>query len=303
MRTINMLRLLVLFMVNYCLCLNTNMIRNTLEHLDFKPPISITGTWPIKIKLANNLMENQKYLVFKNKYIASTVCCQDLQKLNQVALEDEKSSTLIIPNQAMFYHVLETLECSIDEEVFMMNEVTKEIFEAYTINKVKTVRKIAWVDDDYTLHWLEDKNMITRRSNFHGLYLKSYTGSGSIGDWAKVKPNFASEAPYFANNGTYDVTNHLSGVVFDVVSIMKSELNFTTNYYKRKDNQIGAVIEYANGTYGGVGIIPDLFHGKVDIIATPIVMKTMRIPYMDFLPPNGFIFGKLIQNNSLPKNH
>ena len=168
----------------------------------------------------------------------------------------------------------------------------KEVFESYTINNVKIRKKLGYFDSDYHFNWIEDQDMIKRRSNFQGIHLKSLTIPS--GDWIKLKPSYSSEATYFANNQTYDVTQHVGGILIDMFEILKSQLNFTVKYHMRKDRQYGNVVKYSNGTFGGTGSVTDLYNGKADVLTATIVMTNMRIPYLDFLPPSNSTFGKMI---------
>ena len=150
------------------------------------------------------------------------------------------------------------------------------------------------INNELTLVWNEEQSIIKRRSNFHEINLKSWTGPA--GDFIKLNSKYTSEASYFPNNDTYDITQHVGGIIIDLFSIFQSELNFTTNYYIRKDSKFGAVIQYSNGTFGGVGMIPDLFHGKAEIINAPLFMSLSRFPYLDYLPAIDFALSKFLEN-------
>jgi len=168
--------------------------------------------------------------VFENKlFEEKIVCSQKFQDTDQIVLKDRNSVTLAILNQETFDVVLENYICLINEEVYLLNENTGHIFETYTTNSVKTKRKVAFFGEDLQIIWTENKNMIERRSNFHGIHLKSLTGPS--GDNVKLDSKYSKEAPYFSSNDTYDITQHVGGMIIDLFSIFQSELNFTTNYY------------------------------------------------------------------------
>ena len=283
--------LLLVIMLENSSCFNLNMVAHLTTDLDLKPPMTVVGPWQLRIKLIKHFVGNNQYVLFKNELIEEkSVCSQKLQDLDQIVLRDSKSVTLVILNQETFDAVLENYICSINEEVYLLNENTGHIFETYTINNIKTKRKVAFLGEDLQIIWTENKNMIKRRSNFHGIHLKSL--AGPAGDFIRLSPKYSSEAPYFSNNETYDITQHVSGKFIDLFSIIQSDLNFTTSYFSRKDDKYGTVIRYSNGTFGGVGIVPDLFHGKADIANTALLMTLSRFPYLDYLPAIDFALGK-----------
>ena len=296
-KTLQVLVILVIIINHQSICFELKPYSNAiLKNLDFKSPISIIGGNKSMIPTyAKHIYATGKYVTFHNH--DQFICGVKIQGPNLVAFKDQKTVTLVISKHPMFDLILEKMECKINKEVYFLKETTKELFETFTINNIKTLTKIAWMDEDYKLIWLEDQDMIKRRSNFQGIYVKSLTGIS--GDNVKLEPSYLSQAPYFDNNGTYDVTNYASGVIIDILSLMTSALNFTTKYYRRRDRKVGAVKKYPNGTYGGIGIIPDLYHGKAEMIALAIVMKTSRIKYMDFLPPIDFTYGIKIVHMAL----
>ena len=279
-----------------CIGIKNNHVSGLLDNFDFNSPITIISNKQAKLKFVKQFSNNGKYVMFQNE--DQTICGLKLQEQNQIAFKDGRTVTLVIL-KSTFDLTLKAMQCMINEEVYFLKERTGDIFETYVINNIKIERKVALINDDLTLVWNEDKSIIKRRSNFHGIYLKCLTGK--TGSNIKLNSNYSIEAPYFHNNETYDVTNHIGGVIIDIFSIIKSELNFTTNYYMRKDNKFGTVIKYSNGTYGGIGIVSDLFHGKADILPTGLSITLSRIPYLDYLPSINFTFGKMNLNQKLNK--
>ena len=271
------------------------MVAHLTTDLDLKPPMTVVGPWQLRIKLIKHFVGNNQYVVFKNELIEEkSVCSQKLQDLDQIVLRDSKSVTLVILNQETFDAVLENYICSINEEVYLLNENTGHIFETYTINNIKTKRKVAFLGEDLQIIWTENKNMVKRRSNFHGIFLKSLTLS--TGDDVKLNKEFSYKATYFPNNGTYDITEYITGIIIDAFSTIQNTLNFTTKYYMRADRKVGQVMKYSNGTLGGVGIIPDVFLGKADFIAAPLSITLPRMPYLDYLPELNFTYGMKVFN-------
>ena len=272
-------------------CLDMNLVTNAVNSLKFKPPITIISSLEDKVKLVKYFFQINQYMVFQDLNLEQSVCEANLHVPNHKLIK-EGPSTLVILNQSMFEFALNNMKCEINQEVLLLNENTKELFETYTINNVKIKKKLGYFDSDNGFNWIEEQDMVKRRSNFQGIHLKSLTIPS--GDWIKLKPSHLAEATYFANNQTYDVTQHVGGILIDMFEILKSQLNFTAKYYMRKDRQYGNVVKYSNGTFGGIGSVPDLYNGKVDVLTATIVMTNMRIPYLDFLPPSNSTFGKMI---------
>lgn len=289
-QTVNLLVFLVILTNHEYLCLDIESYSNViLKNFDFKSPITLIGNVQNISKYTKHFSKNGKYVAFQN--YDQTVCGVKLLKSNQIAFKDGKAATLVILKKSTFDLVLNEMVCMLNEEVYLLNENTREIHETYTIKNIRIQRMIARISQDLTFVWTENQSIVKRRSNFHGVHLKSLTGPS--GDNVKLDPKYSEEAPYFSSNDTYDITKHVGGIIVDLMSIFQTELNFTTNYFMRKDRQYGTVIKYSNGTYGGVGIVSDLFHGKADILPSPLSMTLSRFPYMDFLPSIDFLTGKL----------
>jgi hypothetical protein len=72
----------------------------------------------------------------------------------------------------------------------------------------------------------------------------------------------------------------------EVLSILETELNFTTRQYKRQDGAWGSVtVDPNTGMLISSGMINDVISGNADIIATSISMQIERSLTVDFLPP------------------
>ena len=82
---------------------------------------------------------------------------------------------------------------------------------------------------------------------------------------------------------TFDVSQHVSGVVIDALKAIAMKLNFTITFHLRKDRKWGSVTEYSNGTLVATGMVGDVYHERANIIAAYPVMTENRVPYLDFL--------------------
>ena len=267
-------------------CFNLTLVVNLLSNFNFKSPMTILSNEKImQIKLIKNLFQNGNFLKFDD--FTEDFCQADLNDLMHLAIMENNQRTLIFPMKPSLDQSMDLMKCSINEEVYLFNDQTKEIFETYVINDHKIVRTLGKLNEDYKMEWYEDFSLVKRRSNFQGKHFKALTGT--YGSWTVLNKTFLSEAHFFTNNGTYLVTNYVSGILIDVMEIMKRELNFTMDYYVNKVRGThGHVIDYGNGTFGGTGNIPDVFFGKVDMLVVAIAIKVYRTPYLDFLPASEY---------------
>ena len=86
---------------------------------------------------------------------------------------------------------------------------------------------------------------------------------------------------------------YFGGASNEILQTLEAELNFTTSIFKRKDGYWGSVQTAENVTHFGRGMIGDLFHGKVDILAVQLVVNVERSKHFDFLTPMASDFGSI----------
>ena len=276
----------VLALIGGIQCLEIDLITKTLNGLDFKSAIEVQSDRTKQIQMSKEIFLQGHYFQQINKY-------QDLCKVNissmSMLVTDTSSKVLIVSKSEIITQMLSQMECDINQMVYLLNEQSLEVFETYVINNVRTSRRVGKVSQDSDFQWIENSSMMKRRSNFYGIHLKSLTSPS--GDNVILDSKYSKEAPLFSSNDTFEITKHVSGIIIDIISIFQGELNFTTNYFMRKDRKFGTVIKYSNGTFGGIGIVSDLFQGKADIIAGTLAITSSRIPYVDYLPSMNFTIG------------
>ena len=273
-------------------CLSLTMVADLLGHLDFKSPFTV---------LSNDINVNVAAIkkLFNNKYFVDfdendqNICGTDLHRKTSVIVRDIKSDVLIIPKEEYFHQILNDMECEIDKQVYLLDINSMSIFETYSINNKKMSGKLALIGQEYEIIWLKNPSIFQCRSNFQGKHFEALTAT--YGSWAVVNRTYFSEVPYFKENDAYLVNNYVSGILIDIMNIMKKELNFTINFYEKRVRNWSTVIAYPNGTYGGTGYIADVFFGKFDMLVTAVAIKDYRLPYLDFLPASEYYPG----NNSL----
>ena len=205
-------------------------------------------------EIPNNSKDiRQKVLVYVNE---NEPKIQDIQL--RLKKHDDVELILMLSNEK-FDEIYETLEVEIDQPVYFYKISTQEIFEKYVINKKDIKRKLGSISKNKQFFWEKDvnPNLILRRANFHGLRLKAmveFTGSMVGAD-----PDYVNKAPYFPNNQTYLVNGYTYGKYNDVLETLQSQLNFTTDLYKRKETAWGYIYPQPNGTYIGTGIKKTFF--------------------------------------------
>lgn len=201
-----------------------------------------------------------------------------------MVITDCQSLTLVVFTNTTSDNILQKMECKINQQVYFLSVDAKEVFETYTINNHKIVQKIGEIDNQQVLKWLKNPNFIERRMNFYGIHFKALVEQDGI--WAKIEDKFSTEAPFFSNNQTWDISDYVSGVVMNVLDEMKLKHNFTVRYYLRKDRKWGNVIQLANGTVQESGMVGDIYFDRADIIACTPSFRLVRISILDYIIPS-----------------
>jgi hypothetical protein len=85
----------------------------------------------------------------------------------------------------------------------------------------------------------------------------------------------------------------------ELLSILETELNFTTKFYKRQDGIWGlATIDKITGKLNASGMLTDLVSGKADMIATNLAIIYERSFALDYLHPLSSVYvGLFIRND------
>ena len=184
----------------------------------------------------------------------------------KILLKVSTTAVLIVLNGGFD---IEDFYSNIGQAVYFYNISSNEVFEKYQINGIKIQQSLGFYRTSFNeFFWTKSitKEMVKRRSNFHGLTLKAmaeFSGLNMVGN-----SDYLTKAPYFNENQTYLINGFTSGYIDDIFQIMQQRLNFTASIYKRKVTSWGKVLRHDNGTLEGIGIIGDLFHRKADLIGT-----------------------------------
>ena len=118
------------------------------------------------------------------------------------------------------------------------------------------------------------------------------------GGLMNARKSFKKDAPYYSSNETFKVNNYTYGVYQDMLQILESQLNFSTELYKRKDEVYGYVYAQPNGSYSATGVVGDVFLKRVDIGVANFAINLERAIYVDFLRPlNPFMIGTYVASD------
>ena len=270
-------RIILTFLIAIIKTSKSGLIQSVLNQLHFKSPFNIQSEKAHQVSLTKELPSNDIYI---NVQRSNTICDTEVEA--QMVITDCQSLTLVVLKNAT--SILEEMECKVNEQVYFLNVDTKEVFETYIINNNKIVQKVGEINNELDMKWFQSANFIERRMDFYGIHFKALVEQDGI--WAKIDDKFSTEAPFFPNNQTWDISDYVSGVVMDVLEEMKSKYNFTLRYYLRKDRKWGNVIHLANGTVQESGMVGDIYYDRADIIACTPSFRLVRLSILDYIIPS-----------------
>ena len=164
----------------------------------------------------------------------------------------------------------------LNQEIFVINLSTLEMYEIYRISGAIVKSSIGKCDPKTLTFQFQDPDRWSneigkRRANLYGQHLRIMTDH--FVPYIQLAPSHKTEAPYFPENGTFDVTHFFeAGIYRDILVHLASNLNFTYSLYKRKDGSYGVLMD--NGTV--TGMLGDVFRGNADMTAAPTRMMPSR---------------------------
>ncbi len=200
---------------------------------------------------------------------------------------------LIVGTNLALEEVLRFGSIDVNRRVYFINSNSRQLAEVYRINNFTINHQLG----EFVKHgesikfvWTEKREFLQRRSNFYGLNFKAYSTQKSTPfsyfpmkvlkqvQWEKDKKgsligNMSWKSPL--------------GVLPKVLDTIGLDLNFSTDYLVRKDNDIGYPI-YENGKFlGATGMIGGLLSKDVDMIVAPVEFVFERYGLMSFSHPVG----------------
>ena len=226
----------------------------------------------------NSSTQSQNILVIAEEYEDAINTFEEVRGYSE--------TFVILARQSIMQDVLNTMKVDINQKVFIVDQSTHDSYEVYAINNHQIMRKLGKFHHrtkDFIWENGIERNLITRRSNFHGLSLKVMTEAS--GNNLLLEPNWKDQAKFFDSNQTYLVTKFTSGSFHDVLIAMQKELNFTAELYKRKDSGWGQVYPQKDGSFHASGMVGDVFFGRADVIASTLTVTIKRSLSIDYLNP------------------
>ena len=261
-----------------------------IEHFEISKPIilgkNLTNTE--KVKLLKIFSINGLHPKFGSKishryqsFIVILSSLQDFQWNKQTNVPVMVVSN--IQNKEELRHI----NLSLDAEVYFVDHITFNTYEAYTINNKNITRHLGQFTRKFDLVSFNqaknvDSSFIKRRGNFNGIELKGMT-ERSV-PLVHIPKGFEYKANYFENNQTYDVTDLASGTYINLLKSLENLYNFTTRLYKRKDDGWGSPRRLQNGTVVASGMVRDILDGSVGFGWTGFSLTVNRSQFLDFLP-------------------
>ena len=259
--------------------ISLDVISSSLKALQFSPPFGVQSKTNLQIDFMRYQFAINKYIKREENY---RICNTTLGNVKLLVL-DAKNSALIVLDETP-EKVFSEVNCEINQEVYFL--IQENICETYTINHHKINRIIGKINENLEFEWIENKSFFQRRSNFQGRLFKVMVEEEGI--WNMIDKNFKTEATFYSNNKTFDVTSYVSGITIDLINIMKSNLNFTTFHYLREDRLWGKMIQHANGTFEGIGVVGDIHFNRADIFGAMPSMYGIRAKFLDYIHPMSF---------------
>ena len=156
--------------------------------------------------------------------------------------------------------LIENIEIQINQEIKFVNVNTWKVYEQYTFNKKKIQRQLGVFNGSFDYFPIAQLALESRRGDLNGYQLKGMTES--IPAYLSID---LSAATFDNISQTYDVTESVSGMFYDIFLEVKDYLNFTFTLHKRKDGEWGPTKVLENGTVIAAGIVSSVTSGFADM--------------------------------------
>ena len=272
---------------------NFELFESFIKEFDLKYPLLMDNDKSININLTKKFFKKGHYCSFisvspfdDKKNNTSDILINNYINISNLSnlLQKSIDTLAIFANGKELVNIEKSLKAPIDKKVFLVNKSSKEVFEIYQIGNQHIHQKLGKFNNftnDFI--WSKDieRDLIMRRSNFHGIELKAMTET--IGTLIMLDSEYVQKAKYFSENETYLVNNYISGSFHDIFLELQSQLNFTTKIFKRKERSWGYVYPQHNGSYVATGMVSDLFFNRADIVVSSLSINPERAKYVDFL--------------------
>ena len=120
-------------------------------------------------------------------------------------------------------------------------------------------------------------SFIKRRQNLHGHKFKIISILSA--PHLVIDPLYKTNATFFSQNQTYEITNFVKGAYRNIFDIMMERLNASFTVYQRKDSIWGTL---KNGKWNGM--FENIVNGEVEVIMAPLITTLDRIKVVHYMP-------------------
>ena len=159
--------------------------------------------------------------------------------------------------------VILDLPTKINQDIVFVDVKTWMVYESYAINDKVIKRQLGFFNNTFKYVPTMKLSFEDRRANFHGYQIKAMTEH-----YPPVLSIDLSSAKYDNLSHTYDVTNSISGMFYDMFQDLKESMNFTSSLHKRRDGKWGPTTVLANGSVIAKGITQSVTSGFAEMIVT-----------------------------------
>ncbi len=166
----------------------------------------------------------------------------------------------------------------IDQTVYITDLTTNEMAEVYTVNGISVRNSIGHFSSNGSQFNMNRYWSSQTREDLEGTNLIALTNLAK--PYSTLDPEYLTKARFFESNQTFDVSDFVSGLYFDILAEMSEDLNFTFAVYKRSDPVWGTVNSVGKPT----GMLSQLADGSADMVMSAYGMNNIRLPYCDHLP-------------------
>ena len=183
------------------------------------------------------------------------VSLQDLHTL----IENGKVLTGII--FVDHFEVLIDMPTKINQDIKFVNIETWKVYEHFLINGKNSINQLGYFNENFGYISITKTSIAERRGDFHGYQIKAMTEMSM----PYIMIDLKSEK--FDNiSQTYDVTQSVKGLFYDIFIVLQEYLNFTATLHKRKDGKWGPTTVLVNGTIVVGGITKSITDGFAEMI-------------------------------------
>ena len=170
----------------------------------------------------------------------------------------ENSFGLIFVNRIQEFDDMQT---NINQDFKFVDMQTWKVYEHYEINKKNIKNELGFFDESFNYVSIIKHTFAERRSNFQGYHMKAMVEESLPFNTIDLSSSDLDTATQ-----TYDVTNSVEGMFYDIFLVMQEYLNFTSTLHKRSDGKWGPIVILPNGTIQAEGIIQSVTSGFAEMI-------------------------------------